>query len=110
LKRKIPSKGTRKKENIMSKKTLFKAAAIVICFAFLSLSFPGITDARPRSPKLDFANLIKKPVFIFSSLLSFLPIFDTGIIIVKDENPEKPTEGTARITDGLPSRRVGDGN
>lgn len=94
----------------MSKKTLFKAAAIVICFAFLSLSFPGITDARPRSPKLDFHNLIKKPVFIFSSLLSFLPIFDTGIIIVRDEDPEKPIEGTARITDGLPSRRVGDGN
>lgn len=94
----------------MSKKTLFKAAAIVICFAFLSLSFPGITDARPRSPKVDFANLIKKPVFIFSSLLSFLPIFDTGIIIAKDENPQKIIGGTARITDGLPSRRKGDGD
>ena len=94
----------------MSKKTLFKAAAIVICFAFLSLSFPGITDARPRSPKVDFANFIKKPVFIFSSLLSFFPIFDTGIIITTDEDPAKPIKGTARITDGLPSRRVGDGN
>jgi hypothetical protein len=94
----------------MSKKTLFKAAAIVICFAFLSLSFPGITDARPRSPKLDFYHLIKKPIFVFSSLLSFLPIFDTGVILIRDEDPEKPIEGRARITDGLPSRRVGDGN
>lgn len=94
----------------MSKKTLFKAAAIVICFAFLSLSFPGITDARPRSPKVDFTNLIKKPVFIFSSLLSFLPIFDTGIIIAKDKNPEKTLGSDARITGGLPSRRVGDGD
>jgi hypothetical protein len=94
----------------MSKKTLFKAAAIVICFAFLSLSFPGIANARPRTPKVDFTNLIKKPVFIFSSLLSFLPIFDTGIIIAKDENPGKIIGGTARITDGLPSRRFGDGD
>jgi len=94
----------------MSKKTLFKVSAIVICFAFLSLSFPGITDARPRTPKANFNNLINKPVFIFSSLLSFLPIFDTGVIIAKDENPQKIIGGTARITDGLPSRRKGDGD
>lgn len=61
----------------MPKKTLIKVTALVVCFTLLALSVPTM-NAKPNSGKFDIGTFFKKQVSFFSSLLSFLPIFNNG--------------------------------
>ena len=94
----------------MSKKALFKTTAIVVCFAFLLLSSPGLTSATMKATKFDLSNFIKKPVAFFSSLLSFLPINNTGMDAGSESLLGEKTNSKAKITGGLASHRVSDGD
>jgi hypothetical protein len=58
------------------KKSLIKATAIVVCFAFLLLSFPGVIQASPRTTRSFYQNFFTKPLAFFAEFMSFLPIFD----------------------------------
>ena len=90
----------------MPKKTLLKVTAIVVCFAFLLLSSPGLASAKARSDKFNLNNIIKKPVTLFSSLLSFLPIHDSGMNADSDGLSSKKTTKRVRITGDLNCGRV----
>ena len=92
----------------MSKKTLLKVTAIVVCFAFLLLSSPGLTSAKTKTRQFDLNNIIKKPVAFFTSLLSFLPINDTGMNAGSDGSFGEKTENKTKITGGLSSHRESD--
>ena len=91
----------------MSKKTLLKVTAIVVCFAFLLLSSPGLTSAKTKTRQFDLNNIIKKPVAFFTSLLSFLPINDTGMNAGSDglltNNPNTKVKITGDLNCGRAS-------
>lgn len=94
----------------MSKKTLLKTTAIVVCFAFLLLSSHGLASARMKPAKFDLSNIIKKPVAFFSSLLSFLPINNTGMDAGSDSSFGEKSNSKTKITGGLASHRLSDGD
>ena len=94
----------------MSKKTLLKTTAIVVCFAFLLLSSPGLTSARTKHAKLDLSNIIKKPVAFFSSLLSFLPFNSTGMDAGDDSTSTRDPSKKIKITGDLNCGRASDGD
>ena len=58
------------------KKSHVKATAIVVCFAFLLLSFPSMIQASPRTGKYIYQRILAKPLAFFAEFFSFLPIFD----------------------------------
>jgi hypothetical protein len=58
------------------KKTLVKATAIFVCFAFLLLAFPNVIQAYPRTTKYFYQEIFHKPLAFFAEFFSFLPIFD----------------------------------
>lgn len=62
----------------MRKKNYFKAAAILACLGLLLMTVPGTYALEKNSPKINFKLMLKKPAAIFSSILSFIPIFDNG--------------------------------
>jgi hypothetical protein len=55
-------------------KSLVKATAIAVCFAFLLLSFPGLIQAKPKTPRISF-KWFEKPVYLIAELMNFLPIY-----------------------------------
>ena len=57
------------------KKSLVKATAIVVCFAFLLLAFPGVIQAKPRT-SMFYHDFFRKPLAIFAEFMSFLPFYD----------------------------------
>jgi len=89
------------------KKNTIKAAAIVVCFAFLVLAFPGKTSAKAR---FDFDRFIKKPVMFMASLFSFLPIYDAGKYVAEYDTETVQTGNKIKVAGTLPSHRVGGGD
>ena len=55
-------------------KSLVRATAIAVCFAFLMLSFPGLIQAKPRSPLAHF-KWFEKPAHFLAQVMNFLPIY-----------------------------------
>ena len=60
------------------KKSILKATAILVCFAFLLLAFPGVIDAKPRNAKF-YERFFRKPLAIFAEFISYLPFYDIPI-------------------------------
>lgn len=94
------------------KKTLKKVTAVIICFAFLTLVFPGIADAKPRVKKFNFKQLIRKPAIFLVSLLSYVPIYDIGSDYDRHDPSVKKINSRMRITGDLNKGRPSgdDGN
>ena len=55
-----------------------KAVALVAIVAILSLSVPGLFAAEKTRPKFNFRAFIESPYVLFSSLVSFVPLLDSG--------------------------------
>ncbi len=53
------------------KRPYFKAVAVVLCFAFVLMTVPGLR-AEKKAAKIDFRLLIKQPRLLLSYLLPFL--------------------------------------
>ena len=74
----------------MSRKTLFKATAIVVCFAILALSMPGTAQARPN---INIKRIIRTPISFLSSLFSFIPVLSPH----QDSTPPEQAEDSSNI-------------
>jgi hypothetical protein len=90
-------------------KTLLRATAIAVCFAFLLLSFPGVIQAKPRSSKSYF-KWFEKPIHFFSEIMTFLPIYTLPGFSPVVDNPVKGTvisksSSKMKVTGGLSSHR-----
>jgi len=91
----------------MPKRTLFKVTALIVCFTILALSVPS-AYAKSGPDRFDVGTFIKKQVKVFTSLLSFLPFFDSG--------PDVPVYGgddylnNVKVTGGLKSDRPSGGD
>ena len=90
----------------MPKKTM-KVAALIACFAMLTLTVPSL-NAKPRPNKFDFKNFINKQVAFVQNLLSFLPFIDDG----SDKAPQEKTDikQKLKITGDLESGRPSGGD
>lgn len=104
--------GQRNLKEVTMNKTLVRATAIAVCFAFLLLSFPGLIQAKPRSSKSYF-KWFEKPVYFFTEIMTFLPIYTLpGFSPVSDIPVEKTVisksgskmKVTGDINRGRPSR------
>ena len=92
----------------MHKKKFFKTTAIVVCFALVVLAFPGLTSAKTKAPRFDLSRFLKKPAMFVASLLSYLPIYDTGRYVDDyDVTPDvkygKKVKVTGDLSKGRPS-------
>lgn len=72
----------------MSRKTLFKATAIVVCFAILALSMPGTAQAGPN-----FKRIIRTPISFLSSLFSFILVLSPH----QDSTPPDQADDSSNI-------------
>jgi len=87
----------------MSRKNLFKATALVVCFAILALSMPGTAQAGPN-----FKRKIRTPVSFLSSLFSISPVRSPH----QDSTPPEQADDSSninkkiRITGELDSIRI----
>ncbi len=94
----------------MSKKTLIKITAIVVCFAFIGLTLPGMADAKTKAKKINITKILKKPASFISSLLGIIPIYGNGKYFANEDvlsgNNEKRIKTTGDLHRGRPS--VGD--
>ena len=92
-------------------KSLVKATAIAVCFAFLMLSFPGLIQAKPRSARAYF-KWFEKPAYVLAQVMNFLPIYTIpGYSPVKDIHAKTVVSKsgskikiTGDINKGRPSR------
>jgi len=66
----------------MRKKALFKVIAVATCLAILSLSAPGLFAAERPIHKFPIRNIIKTPIMFIASIISFIPIYDTGRYVI----------------------------
>jgi len=89
----------------MRKKALTKAIAVATCLAILSLSAPGLFAAERPIHKYHF-NIIKTPIMFIASIISFIPIYDTGKYVISPD-VNKKVNGI-KITGGLSIDRVFD--
>jgi len=94
----------------MCKKNFFKVAAMMACLGILLLSVPGTYAMDKKASKFDYKLLIKKPAMFFSSLLSFIPIFDTGKATVSTDNTQDNYGKKIKITGGLVQGKPSDGD
>ena len=91
----------------MSRKTLFKATAIVVCFAILALSMPGTAQAGTQ---INFKRIIRTPISFLSSLFSFIPVLSPH----QDSTPPEQADDSSNInktiktTGELDSTRLSD--
>jgi hypothetical protein len=60
----------------MLKKSLLRVTAILVCFAIITMVVPGTVQAK-SGKKSTFKKIFEKPAAFFSSLLSFLPFFNS---------------------------------
>lgn len=95
---------------VMRKNIFFKVSALVACLAVLSLSVPNLMAAEKGNPDFSFKVLLKKPGAFLSSLLSFLPIFDGGDSTSSDKADNDKEDSKIKLTGGLGSGRVSDGD
>jgi len=63
--------------------------------------------AKPRTDKLDVGTFFKKQIAFFSSLLSFLPLFNNGNAF--DQHSEEIVQ-KVKVTGGLKSDRPSGGD
>ena len=91
----------------MSKKTLIKITAVVVCFAFIGLTLPGTVDAKPKAKKINITKIFKKPVSFISSLLGIVPIYGNGKYYT-EETPTSSKHKRLKVTGTLPSHRLSD--
>jgi len=91
----------------MSRKTLFKATAIVVCFAILALSMPGTAQARPN---INIKRIIRTPISFLSSLFSFIPILSHHQDRTRPEQADDSSNinKKIKITGELESIRISD--
>ena len=94
----------------MSKKALIKIVAVVVCFAFIGLTLPGMVDAKPKVKKINITKILKKPASFISSLLGIVPIYGNGKYIAKDDVLSGNNGKRIKTTGGLPSHRLSDGD
>jgi hypothetical protein len=96
----------------MYKKFFFKAVAIMVCLVFLTLCVPGLISAEKKSPKPNSKLLFEKPLRLISSIFPvFSYIFDTGSQDNFSKNaPSSTSSGKVKITGGLASPKVSDGD
>jgi len=90
----------------MRKKALTKAIAVATCIAILSLSAPGLFAAERPIQKYHFKNIIMKPILFIASIISFIPIYDTGKYVISPDVNKKVN--VIKITGGLSIDRVFD--
>ncbi len=88
----------------MHKKALTKAIAVVTCLAILSLSAPGLFAAERPIQKYHFKNIIIKPILFITSIISFIPIYDTGKYVISPDVNKNAKK--IMITGGLSIDRV----
>ena len=88
----------------MHKKALTKAIAVATCLAILSLSAPGLFAAERPIQKYHFKNIIKIPIMFIASIISFIPINDTGRYVISPDVNKKVKK--IQITGGLSIDRV----
>ena len=81
-------------------KSLLKATAIVVCFAFLLLAFPGVIQAKPRTSKF-YNNFFRKPLAIFAEFMSFLPFYDIPVYEQPQQVPDKRNTRTNKLTKNM---------
>ena len=84
-----------------------KVVALVAIAAILSLSAPGLFAAQKARPKLDFRAFIESPYALFSSLISFVPLLDSGN---HTPNVDKKLKREIMITGTADIDRASDGD
>lgn len=94
----------------MRKKIFFKATALLACVALLSLYVPNLIAAEKGTPESNFRLLLEKPVNFISSLLSFLPVFDSGNSPSSDQVKKEKENNKTKITGGMGIGKVSDGD
>lgn len=92
------------------KKSLIKATAIFVCFAFLLLAFPDVIQASPRTTKSFYHRIFSKPLAFFAEFMSLLPIFDFQPYYQDPQTVETRTytnkfSKNMKVTGGLSSQR-----
>jgi len=92
------------------KKTMKKVTAIIVCFVFIAMVFPGLADAKPRVKKFNFKQLIRKPAIFLVSLLSYVPIYDIGADYDRVEPYGKKIKTRMTITGDLNKGRPSGGD
>jgi len=90
----------------MRKKTL-KFVALFAIAGILLLSMPVAFASDAKAPRFDFKTFVKKPIALFTSLFSFIPIFKSGKYTISSD-PDEETQGKVKVTGGLTQSRPSD--
>ena len=92
------------------KKRTIRLVAIIACFSILTLSVPGAIAADKKGKKINFRNIIEKPMWVLSTIFPFIsPIYDTGTDNSITNNNNNTYSGKIKITDSVPKAKPPDG-
>ncbi len=89
----------------MAKKSWIKAVALLLCFAFVSLSVPNLVSAERKAPKFDVRVLWEKPLSLFASLFSFLTVDHHRNTVIRNSSD---LSGIVVPTGDISSMKTGD--
>jgi hypothetical protein len=94
----------------MRKKFFVKVVALVVCFAFLSLTIPGLYAAEKKPHKYDAKTYITKSWLVLSSVFEFFNnIFHpTKSLDPAKNSPNSNSSMVAQPTGDSPSPKIGD--
>ncbi|RLE01742.1 MAG: hypothetical protein DRJ11_08960 [Candidatus Aminicenantes bacterium] len=87
------------------RKNTIKTIAIFACVAILLATVPSAFAIEKKANKFDLRTIVKKPVALIYSILSFLPVFDNSKTVVTPDNNKygKKIKITGLISTGRPS-------
>jgi len=90
------------------RKNTIKTIAIFACVAILLATVPSSFAFEKKANKLDFRTIVKKPVALIYSILSFLPVFDNSNNTVTPDNNKHGKK--IKITGTISTPRLSDGD
>lgn len=87
----------------MAKRSVTKAVALLLCFAFISLAVPNLISAERKAPGFSMRILWEKPLSLLSSIFPFLGInHHKNVVIKNSSDSSKVVMPTGDLMSGKP--------